>query len=278
MKTKKCSKCQEEKALSEFHKTKTCKDGFYCYCKVCRKSKNIKDKEELAKLDRKKCSDCNKTKDISEFYKQKDGFLGVRGDCKECIKAYQLKNKEHIAKITKEYRDNHKEEISEVNRKQHIKNKIANNKRHKKYYQDNKEQEKQRSKDYREVSKNKTRLAKLHTIYTRERRQNDPSFRLLCNLRNRMCVVISKGQKSLSTMFLIGCEIDYLMYHLQEQFKPEMTWDNYGLWHIDHIKPCSKFNLSSFDEQKECFNFTNLQPLWKIDNLRKGSKIIQENS
>ena len=57
-----------------------------------------------------------------------------------------------------------------------------------------------------------------------------------------------------------------------------MSWDNYGLhgWHVDHIKPCASFDLSKPIEQRKCFNFNNLQPLWAIDNLRKGSKIKKE--
>ena len=77
-------------------------------------------------------------------------------------------------------------------------------------------------------------------------------------------------------MFLLGCEIDYLMYHLQERFKPGMSWDNYGDWHIDHIKPCAKFNLSDPRQQLKCFNYKNLQPLWAEDNLSKGAKYTNE--
>ena len=53
-----------------------------------------------------------------------------------------------------------------------------------------------------------------------------------------------------------------------------MTWDNHGEWHIDHIKPCASFDLTDADQQRECFNYTNLQPLWAKDNLSKGAKIL----
>ncbi len=78
--------------------------------------------------------------------------------------------------------------------------------------------------------------------------------------------------KSLSTMTLIGCDIDYFMYYIQKKFTKGMSWDNYGDWHIDHIKPCTKFDLSKPNEQLKCFNYTNLQPLWAVDNLKKGNK------
>ena len=53
-----------------------------------------------------------------------------------------------------------------------------------------------------------------------------------------------------------------------------MTWNNHGLygWHIDHIKPVSKFNLLDLEEQRRAFHYTNLQPLWALDNIRKSNK------
>ena len=74
-------------------------------------------------------------------------------------------------------------------------------------------------------------------------------------------------------MMLIGCEIDYLIYHIQSKFKYGMSWDNYGsYWELDHIKPCSLFDLSKKSEQLKCFNFKNLQPLTKLQNRRKGNR------
>ena len=64
--------------------------------------------------------------------------------------------------------------------------------------------------------------------------------------------------------------MDQLRKHLEQLFKPGMAWDNYGLWHIDHKKPCASFNLSDTAQQKACFHHTNLQPLWANANLRKG--------
>ena len=61
--------------------------------------------------------------------------------------------------------------------------------------------------------------------------------------------------------------------HLEAQFKPGMTWDNYGLkgWHVDHIRPCASFDLRDPEQQRRCFHYTNLQPLWAEENLKKGS-------
>ena len=69
-----------------------------------------------------------------------------------------------------------------------------------------------------------------------------------------------------------------LKIHLQEKWLPGMSWENYGYygWHIDHIIPCSKFDLSKLEEQKKCFHFTNLQPLWAADNIKKSNKVNYE--
>ena len=76
---------------------------------------------------------------------------------------------------------------------------------------------------------------------------------------------------------MLGCSISFLKIFLEAKFKEGMTWENHGEWHIDHIKPCASFNLLNDDEQKKCFNYTNLQPLWALENLSKGFKYVDEN-
>ena len=110
--------------------------------------------------------------------------------------------------------------------------------------------------------------------YKTKKYKTDIRFKILQNLRGRINSVLHGNNKSLSTMFLVGCEIDYLMYHIQSKFTKGMSWDNHGIggWEMDHIKPCSKFDLSKKSEQLKCFHYTNLQPLWAEDNLKKGNK------
>jgi len=84
-----------------------------------------------------------------------------------------------------------------------------------------------------------------------------------------------KGKnKSASTMKLISCTIEELWRHLESKFEPWMTRENYGLWHVDHIRPCYSFDLTDPEQQKKCFHYTNLQPLEAIENIKKGAKII----
>lgn len=75
-------------------------------------------------------------------------------------------------------------------------------------------------------------------------------------------------------MALVGCNIEEFKKYLESMFVDGMDWGNYGLWHIDHIIPCISFDLSNEQEQRKCFHYTNMQPLWAKDNLIKSSKII----
>ena len=106
----------------------------------------------------------------------------------------------------------------------------------------------------------------------KKRLKEDLEYRLLHNLRSR-CQSVLKST-SLSKSRLVGCNGKKLREHLEAQFQEGMTWENYGYegWHMDHIKPCASFDLSDEEEQKKCFHYTNLQPLWAKDNYAKGSK------
>lgn len=102
------------------------------------------------------------------------------------------------------------------------------------------------------------------------RKANDPVFRAACNLRNRLRSAL-KAQTAWKQGFgMLGCTMAGLKLHLEHQFTEGMTWGNYGLWHIDHIRPVSSFDLLDEAQQRQCFHFTNLQPLWATDNQSKG--------
>jgi hypothetical protein len=81
------------------------------------------------------------------------------------------------------------------------------------------------------------------------------------------------GKKAYKTMELIGCTIEHLKQYLERQFVLGMNWDNWGEWHIDHKIPCATFDLTNTDEQRRCFHYTNLQPLWAIDNFVKNDRL-----
>ena len=104
----------------------------------------------------------------------------------------------------------------------------------------------------------------------------DPSFRFRSNLASLINTSIRKqfGSKASRTHDLIGCTVAELRQHLEAQFTDGMSWENYGKhgWHVDHIRPCASFDLTDSEQQRQCFHYTNLQPLWATDNIKKGAK------
>lgn len=151
---------------------------------------------------------------------------------------------------------------------------------HKKYYQICKEQ----LKKYREQTKEHKRLYDINykqknkskrNKYEMEKRNRDINYKLKCYLRARVNNALKGNPKLSTTMKLVGCSIEQLKKHLEKQFKKGMNWNNWGEWHVDHIKPCCSFDFSKISEQAKCFHYSNLQPLWAEENLRKHSKIVE---
>ncbi len=95
-------------------------------------------------------------------------------------------------------------------------------------------------------------------------------------IKERIRHALNGNVKSGRTTELLGCSIKELRAHLESKFLASMTWSNRGQfgWHIDHIRPCSSFDLSDPLQQRECFHYTNLQPLWWLDNIKKGATIV----
>ncbi len=123
---------------------------------------------------------------------------------------------------------------------------------------------------------NREHFLKRTRDYQKNKLLCDPSYRISKNLRSRIRSAIKNNQKSGRTLEILGCDILFLKVHLESKFKEGMTWENYGLhgWHIDHIRPCDSFDLSDPEQQKKCFHYSNLQPLWAKDNLSKGSRFV----
>jgi hypothetical protein len=214
----------------------------------------------MKKGELKKCTRCGEEKPATTeyFIKQRDGF---RIQCKRCFNSqaredYSLKRKE----LKKEY---------------YRKNKPAHLAQAKAYRENNLEHCK--NVDNAWYEKNKDKITKKERVRYKERYANDLDYKMKKVLRSRLRGAIkdyaNKGTvKSKQTMALIGCSLEDLKKHLESQFTGGMSWDNHGEWHIDHIIPCSSFDLSFTEEQERCFCYTNLQPLWAEDNLSKGAK------
>src|ERR1041384_4409195 len=111
----------------------------------------------------------------------------------------------------------------------------------------------------------------------KERYDNDPQFKIKHLLRKRIRKVLQGARKRASTSELVGCSWEHLMAHMQAQFKRGMSWKNLGVgrgnWSTDHIIPCDSFDLTNPEQQRICFHWTNLRPMWAVANCRKGARI-----
>jgi len=172
----------------------------------------------------------------------------------------------------KKYYQKNKEAIKELSKKYYHKNKEKSLLRKKKWKEKNKEKYRIISKKY--YYRNRKKIIKDNTKRQKIRLKTDLNFKLLNNLRRRILHALKGNSKSNKTIKLLGVDsIEFVWNHLEKSFKPGMTRENHGKWHVDHIKPCSSFDLTKASEQRECFHYTNLQPLWASENLSKGNRI-----
>lgn len=202
-------------------------------------------------------------------------YCGSRGKKKGCSYNVYLeyhkqdKFKEYYKKYNKKYWAEHKRELTEY----HQKNQKRYNEHARRYYKVNIQKNKDKWQKY--YRNNKLKIKKhrkdmnFYSDRLKQRRNKDINYRILQNLRNRIWRAVKRFNKSAKSQELIGCSSEELIEYLENQFVNGMSWDNYGKWHIDHIQPCSTFDMSEPDEQKKCFHYTNLQPLWAKDNLSK---------
>jgi hypothetical protein len=197
-------------------------------------------------METKVCNECGLEKNLSEFYKRTDTPSGYRNNCKKCKlqnnHKWRKENKEKISNIGKIWREKNKENIRERIKNWGIKN-----------YQ-----------RVRDV-KNKRR---------RMRIKEDHVFHLINKIRCRLrkYLITRNITKRNRTFDIVGCTPDFLKEYLEKQFKDGMSWENKNEWHIDHVIPLS--SATSEEELYKLCHYTNLQPLWAEENIKKGNKIL----
>ena len=186
-------------------------------------------------MEKKVCSKCKEEKEVCEFQKSSNRKDGLKSNCKVCTKTSNIK---YLSRPG----------IKERNREQQ-----------KKYYYNNIDKTRERRRNYEN-----------------NRIKNDPQFRLSKNIRRRVLFFLQSNNiyKNNKTFEIIGCTPQQLKEYIQSQFRDNMSWENYGYygWHIDHIIPLSSSNTE--EELYKLCHFTNLQPLWAEDNLKKSNKIL----
>jgi hypothetical protein len=197
----------------------------------------------------------------------------------EQVAVWRKKNPEKARLLRARYREKHRERRNAANREYKKKNKLRIKEYGRLRYLANKERIQSANRIWRTQNPEKHKaVRKADRKNTMRRFSSDIHFRLSTIIRNRIKAFIrnGNGKRRCKSMELLGASIDEVKIKLELQFKPGMTWENYGYkgWHIDHIIPCSSFDLTDSEQQKECFNYTNLQPLWWWENLAKGDKLV----
>lgn len=205
----------------------------------------------------KMCIKCNEIKDISCFKKHHQCTDGYTNRCKICVneysKEYRAKNKDKIKQYTLANKDRLKDYHKEYSKRWEVENR-----------EKRKEDKKVNFKMWRQKNKDYNKNYK---------RKNPPSLNLkistsLSSRINELLKTIN-SRKASSSRKLLGCSIEFFKEYIESKFTQGMTWENRGVygWHLDHIRPCSSFDLTDLEQQKVCFHYTNYQPLWSTTEI-----------
>jgi len=287
---KTCKVCGETKSVDLFPKTgKT--------CKACKKIQNSTPEKK------KKQAEYSKSYHQRHPNKRKERYERDKEKVLAQDKVYREKNRDRILKRNREHYQNNREEIRarENLRRNTPEHKEYMSEYHKKWYAENKEEKLRKNKEWSSKNrdrvnqtnrawvknnqehvrernrqynlKNKDRLAEKRKIRLQNRRKTDVNFRLSNNLRGSLYNSIKNEWKKSSALDLLGMTVPEFKKYLESLWSPGMSWSNWGngenCWNIDHIKPIAQFNLENYEEQKICFHFSNLRPLWWSENNSK---------
>lgn len=280
---KKCKHCGAEKPFFEFNVAGGGK-WFQPYCKPCdtiRKKKHTEANIDKIKIKRQQ-NYAAKKEVIKE--RSKNRYRSNMEEIKKYSKAYSIKNKDRLQKQGREYSIKNRQRTTAKQREKRAANPEFFKEKGKLLRQGKTKEQKDRQaevvkqwrinnseklKQYRidnaDALREKKRLAA-------RKKSTDIQFRILKRLRGRVYMALGRIKKSDTTVNLLGCSLSEFKEYFTSLFTEGMTWEAYmsGFIHIDHKKPCCLFDLTKEDEQRKCFHFSNLQPLWGIDNLKKG--------
>jgi len=226
------------------------------------------------------CKICNK--EFSFFQCQKAKYCSMACRAKGRIKPGTAERRKQYALEHKEYNSIKAKECYERNKERY---KEKGKERRKD--PEHKKRTAEYRRNYLKDPKNKERMKEYYKVYnelTKDRRNEltralyrkyikDPKHKIKRKLRNRLYSALKakNAEKQLSAIALVGCSIEDLKKHIESQWLPGMTWENHTIngWHIDHIMPCNTFDLRDLEQQKICFHYTNLRPLWGSDNVSR---------
>jgi len=267
---KKCNKCGEIKLETEFYEDKRNKNGFRGDCKKC----HTKQKRKYYKNNIEKCK-----KRHRKWIKNNPKYK------KEYQKKYYENNSEKFITSSKEWRENNPKRYKKNQRKYYLDNSEKFKKESKKWRKDNLEKAKKTAREYRKnniekirernkqwMKNNPIKHKKNQRKYKRKM-SKIPSYRINRSISIGIWTSLKGNKNGMHWETTVGYTLEELIAHLEAQFEDWMNWDNYGEWHIDHIKPVSLFNFTSVDDKefKECWALENLQPLEAMENIIKSN-------
>lgn len=241
---KHCTLCDITKPFEEFNKSKSTSDGCQTKCRACEKVYRERNREKI-----------RARSDTYRSDPEKKAWL------KQRQVEWREKNKELIAAMNKRWRDERPPGIEKAQKKEYLK----------------KNREKIRAYHRKWKRDNLDKMRKWHREHAKEKRATDPQFAIRARVTSRIREALVKGHKSASSQALLGCSITEYKIYIESLFVDGMNWEALlrGEIHLDHKIPCCSFNLTDSVQQRECFHYTNTQPLWAEDNHRKVAEDLK---
>jgi hypothetical protein len=230
------------------------------------------------------CSSCKELVPVSRFGKDKRQKSGLKSACQPCCNA-----------AVRKWRINNPEKAREASAKYHSANPEKRRASSRKWYNENKELAQRNAKEWRESNRDwvneygreyarkwraaNPEKAKESARRGSKKRREHPIRRLEDAIKNGIYRGIRGITKDGHTFDLLGYSLEELTAHLEPMFSDGMSWENYGEWHVDHIRPLASYSYKSTNEPefKEAWALSNLQPLWGSENQSKGAKLTPAN-
>ncbi len=204
------------------------------------------------------CKKCGEVRELAQFVRNKNKPDGLHTVCKPCTKIYKAKYYEdNKTEILQEFRERYQDNPDKYRE--------AENQRR----QSNLEAYNQKALIYQK--QNKEKVNKRHREWESKQKQMNEQYRIRSFIRQNLNKAIKRDSINCIAAQHLGCSITFYKDYLLQKFKHDMTWDNYGsLWSIDHIIPLSAFDLSDGDQLEKACHYTNTQPLYVVENNKKG--------
>jgi hypothetical protein len=246
---KKCKQCGIEKSFEDFNIQKNAKDGRWHICKKCRSTSPKfhafqEEKAILFKEGKARCNTCGKVKLLEQMTKNRSCPRGISNKCNSCNSRITKERQQ-----TESYKKWRREYVKSIDWSKYDDTVRA-----------------WRKKNRKELSRKSL-----------EYRNGSIEVRLKWDMRTYTRLVLLKCdvKRTYGYSKLLDCDGTFLRQHIESQFTEGMTWDNYGQgkgkWNMDHIIPCASFDLNDIEQQKICFRWSNIQPMWALENMSKGS-------